>query len=209
MTQMNQAQLNKQRLDKFLMVITLPPALINIETGNLGEHRNTKIIQDSLQFSVYGAVVPSIQVPEITEPYAGQTFKASSHTRPPYENVSVNFTVDSRFNNYWIIYKWLDILNNEEESIYDSNNLMETPTVPTRSRNKDRSLTPPKEYQTDITLYALDEFDKPIVKFVYKKSFPVSLGSINWNYRTDAEVETTFEFAFSQLLVDLISNDTP
>ena len=209
MTQMNQAQLNKQRLDKFLMVITLPPALMNIETGNLGEHRNTKIIQDSLQFSVYGAVVPSIQVPEITEPYAGQTFKASSHTRPPYENVSVNFTVDSRFNNYWIIYKWLDILNNEEESIYDSNNLMETPTVPTRSRNKDRSLTPPKEYQTDITLYALDEFDKPIVKFVYKKSFPVSLGSINWNYRTDAEVETTFEFAFSQLLVDLISNDTP
>ena len=209
MTQMNQAQLNKQRLDKFLVVITLPPALMEISTGDLGEHRNTKIIHDALQFSVYGAIVPTIQVPEITQPYAGQTYKLSSHSRPAYPNISVNFTVDSRFNNYWILYKWLDILNNEKESIYDSNNLMETPTLPTKSRNKDRSLTPPKEYQTDITLYAKDEFDKEIVKFTYKKAFPVSLGAINWNYRTDAEVETTFEFAFSQLLVDLISNDTP
>lgn len=209
MTQMNQAQLNKQRLDKFLMVITLPPALMNIETGDLSEHRDKKIIEDSLQFSVYGAVVPSIQVPEITEPYAGQTFKASSHSRPPYENVSVNFTVDSRFNNYWVIYKWLDILNNDGESVYDYNDLTNTPDIPTQFRRKDKSNTPPTQYQTDISLFALDEFDKPIVKFTYKKSFPVSLGSINWNYRTDAEVETTFEFAFSQLIVDLISNDTP
>ncbi len=65
-------------------------------------------------------------------------------------------------------------------------------------------MTPTTQYQTDISLYALDEFDKEIVKFTYKKAFPVSLGEINWNYRTDAEVETTFEFAFSQLLVDLM-----
>ena len=204
MTQMNQAQLNKQRLDKFLMVLTLPPALMEIGTGNLGEHRNTKIINDALQFSVYGAIVPQVQVPEISQGYAGQFYKVSSNNRPAYPNVSVNFTVDSRFNNYWIIYKWLDILNNEKESVYDSNNLMETPTIPTKSRNKDRSLTPPEEYQTNITLYAKDEFDKEIVKFTYTKAFPVSLGAINWNYRTDAEVETTFEFAFSQLLVDLM-----
>ena len=209
MTQMNQAQLNKQRLDKFLMVITLPPALMNISTGDLGEHRDKKIIENSLQFSVYGAVIPSIQVPEIVEPYAGQTFKASSHTRPPYENITVNFTVDSRFNNYWVLYKWLDILNNEEKSFYDANNLTDTPNIPTDRRPQNRSMTPPTEYQTDITLYAKDEFDKEIVKFVYKKAFPVTLGAINWNYRTDAELETTFEFAFSQLIVDLISNDTP
>ena len=57
---------------------------------------------------------------------------------------------------------------------------------------------------TDFTLYSKDEFDKNIVKFTYKNAFPVSLGQIDYNYRTETEIETTFEFAFSQLLVELL-----
>ena len=57
---------------------------------------------------------------------------------------------------------------------------------------------------TDMTLYAKDEFDKNKVKFTYKNAFPVSLGQIDYNYRTEDEIETSFEFAFSQLLVELL-----
>ena len=42
------------------------------------------------------------------------------------------------------------------------------------------------------------------ILFTYKNAFPVSLGAINYNYRTEGEVETTFEFAFSQLMVELL-----
>lgn len=198
----NQSQLNKSRLDKFLMVISLPESLRNINTSDLGARSNSKVNDNSMQFSVYGAVIPSVTVPEITEQYAGQSIKVSSHRRPAYDNVSVKFTIDNNFNNYWIIYKWLDLLNNDRESVFDSDNISNTRNPSTRDKNA--SLTPPDLYMTDMTLYAKDEFDKNKVKFTYKNAFPVSLGQIDYNYRTEDEIETSFEFAFSQLLVELL-----
>lgn len=200
----NQSQLNKSRLDKFLLVLNLPTPLKGINTGDLNTRKDTKVNENSIQFSVYGAVIPSVTVPEITEQYAGQTFKVSSHRRPAYNNVSVKFTVDNKFNNYWVLYKWLDLLNNDKNSTFDSDNLSNTPKLPTVSRNTTKSSNPPDLYMTDFTLYSKDEFDKNIVKFTYKNAFPVSLGQIDYNYRTETEIETTFEFAFSQLLVELL-----
>ena len=60
----NQSQFNKSRLDKFLLVLNLPPILKDINNDYLGSRKNTGIIENSLQFSVYGTVVPAIQVPE-------------------------------------------------------------------------------------------------------------------------------------------------
>lgn len=199
---LNQSQLNKSRLDKFLMVIGLPDSLKNINTTDLGARGDNKVNENSLQFSVYGAVIPSVTVPEITEQYAGQSFKVSSHVRPAYDNITVKFTIDNNFNNYWILYKWLDLLNNDRDSVFDFDNISKTQSPSTRDKNK--SLTPPDLYMADMTLYAKDEFDKNKVKFTYKNAFPVSLGAINYNYRTEGEVETTFEFAFSQLMVELL-----
>ena len=201
---LNQSQLNKSRLDKFLMVISLPEPLQEINNNYVGASKSSIVNENSLQFSVYGAVIPSVSVPEVTLPYAGQTYKASSNARNPYENVTVNFTIDNKFNNYWVIYKWLDLLNDDRTSTFDAADLSKTPVVAPKFKNKDRSSNPPELYQTTITLYGKDEFDKNIVKFDYTKAFPVSLGGIQYNYREPGEIETTFEFAFSQLLVELV-----
>ena len=202
-----QSQLNKSRLDKFLCVINLPEGLRGINDNNIGSTANNKINENSLQFSVYGAVVPDVTVPDVILPYAGQSFKLSSNTRPPYANVTVSFTVDSKFNNYWVIYKWLDLLNDDKESVFDAQDIAETTKVSSESRTSDkernRSSTPPELYQSLITIYGMDEFDKPIVQFDYTKAFPVSLGGINYNYRESGEIEIEFEFAFSQLIVKL------
>jgi hypothetical protein len=200
----NQSQLNKSRLDKFLMVINLPTSLKNINTTDLGNRKDKVVNENSIQFSVYGAVIPSVTVPEITEQYAGQSFKVSSHRRPAYENVSVKFTVDNKFNNYWVLYKWLDLLNNDRGSVFDSDDLSNTPKLPASSRDKNKSSNPPELYMTDLVLYSKDEFDANVVKFTYKNAFPVSLGQIDYNYRTENEIETSFQFAFSQLLVELL-----
>ena len=200
----NQSQLNKSRLDKFLLVLNLPPALKDISKKYLGDRKNNVIIDDSLQFSVYGAIVPQVQVPELSQGYAGQFYKVSSNNRPAYENVTVNFTIDNEFNNYWLLYKWLDLLNDDNLSQFNGKDIVNVPNIPPGLKNTKKSATPPELYQTDITLYAKDEFDKNRVKFTYTKAFPVTLGSINYNYRTTGEIETTFEFAFSQLLVELV-----
>tara|TARA_R110000751_G_scaffold84451_1_gene168969 strand:- start:9214 stop:9828 length:615 start_codon:yes stop_codon:yes gene_type:complete len=204
MATINQSQFNKSRLDKFLLVLNLPPILKDISKQYLGARENKVVIENSLQFSVYGTVVPSIRVPEENLGYAGQSFKVSKHSRPAYENVSVNFTIDNEFNNYWVIYKWLDLLNDEKNSQFNGKDIFKTPNVSTKERNQNKTLTSPELYQTDITLYALDEFDKTKVKFVYTDAFPVDLGGIDFNYRSAGEIETTFEFAFSQLLVELV-----
>lgn len=164
-----QSQLNKSRLDKFLCVINLPEGLRGINDNSIGATDNNKINENSLQFSVYGAVVPDVTVPDVILPYAGQSYKISSNTRPPYANVTVSFTVDSKFRNYWVIYKWLDLLNDDKESVFDAGNVANTVKVSPESRVSDtkrnRSSTPPELYQSLITIYGLDEFDKPMVQF--------------------------------------------
>ena len=82
------------------------------------------------------------------------------------------------------------MLNDEKASHYNGKNYTNKIT--------------PEDYQSDTTLYAKDEFDNNIVKFTYTKAFPVGLGEISFNYRTAGEIETTFEYAFSQLLVELL-----
>jgi hypothetical protein len=200
----NQSQFNKSRLDKFLLVLKLPPCLQDIKKQSLGSRSNTTIIEDSIQFSVYGSIVPKIEVPHETLGYAGQSFKISKHTRPAYENVSVNFTIDNEFNNYWVLYKWLDILNDEKLSKFNGKDIVNTANINPNLRVSPDAPNPPLLYQTNLTLYALDEFDKNKVKFTYTNAFPVSLGAINFNYRTAGEIETSFEFAFSQLDVELV-----
>ena len=203
MAAVDQSQFNKSRLDKFLLVIDLPNPLKDILTTDLADRKNTSIISDSLQFSVYGSIVPEVIVPEKALGYAGQSLKISSHVRPAYPNINVNFTIDNQFNNYWTIYKWLDFLNDEKESIFNDKNIAKTPEVASNFKTK-KTLPPSNLYQTDFSLYAKNEFDEDIVKFTYTNAFPVSLGKIDFNYREPGEIETSFEFAFSQLLVELI-----
>jgi hypothetical protein len=57
-----------------------------------------------------------------------------------------------------------------------------------------------------MSIFLLDEYDKRIVEFLFKKAFPTTLGSMNLNYRTAEEIETSFTFAYSQFIVKLVEN---
>ena len=186
-----QSQLNKSRSDKFLLVLNLPPILRNIQSNSV--RSNNLLQQDALQFSVYGSVVPNVSVPEVTAGYGGQSYKLSSNSRAAFDKISVNFTIDNRFNNYWVIFKWLALLNDPKGKGYS----------PDEQLNTDKKIAP-EQYQTDFTLFGKDEFDKNIIKFTYTKAFPVNLGSIDYSYREETELTTTFEFAFSQFFVELM-----
>ena len=199
-----QSQFNKSRKDKFLLVMQLPSALLSNNTSDLSVRSDSTVNQDSLQFSVYGSVIPAIQVPELINTYSGQSYKISSGTRPPYENIKVNFTIDNRFNNYWVIWKWLNFLNDSKNSTFNSNNIIPNTNVVLNNQGTLNTALQPQSYQTDFTLYAKDEFNQNIAQFTYTKAFPVSLGSIDYSYRDADEIETTFEFAFSQFFVDLL-----
>jgi len=185
----NQSFLNKSRLDKFIMVFQVPQALKKIESKT--ERRTYNLNEDAFQFSVYGSVVPEITVPSIQIGYAGSNLYNSAHAKEPYPPVTVNFTVDNEFNNYWTIYKWLDLMHDEKEGLYDVDDL----SIDERFAS----------YQTDMTLYGLDEYDNKRIEFTYTKAFPINVGAMNYNYRDSSEIESSMTFVYSQIHSKLIN----
>jgi hypothetical protein len=198
----NQSILNKARKDKFLLSLSIPAALKDFVTKTdrrTNEKSERTVIPDALQFSIFGAVVPGTSVPDTEIPYAGQTLRISTHARPAYDDVTVNFTIDNEFNNYWYIWRWLQVLNDPKLSTYDVNS-----DTPIGSR---ASLTSPNlldDYQTTFTLFGLNEYNKQTIEFTYTKAFPISLGDITYSYRDPAEAECSFTFTFTQMLVKLL-----
>jgi len=187
-----QTPYNKSRKDKFIFVLTLPEAMKDISYTQQENRDDENVLPDTLQFSVYGANIPSVKVDSGDIRFSGQTVKFSTHSRPAYDNVTINFTIDNRFNNYWVIWKWLDILNDDTDAIFMKNADITTST----------SMF--KQYQGTATMYALDEYNVETMKFDFLGVVPVSIGSIDYNYRDEDEIETSFEFSFSKLVPTLL-----
>lgn len=183
-----QSPFNKQRRDKFICVLTIPK-LLRDQIVSISR-RNSSVNFDALQFSVFGAVAPPIEIPPVAIPFSGQTLKVTSYARPSFPHLKVNFTVDNLFNNYWVIYKWLQVFNDPKIGVFD-------PTRP-----EDDSLA--NQYMTNITIYALDEYNKRTAKFDYYRAFPIALEGINYNDRDPSEMECAFEFAYHQLEMSLL-----
>jgi hypothetical protein len=117
----------------------------------------------------------------------------TTHSKSCTEFVRTSGPGDPRFNNYWTIYKWLDLLTSSEDGLVDKDNIL--------VKNNRTDLM---KYAANISIFALDEYDKRTVEFVYTNAFPTSLGGINFNNRDASEIETTFTFNYSRLLVSLV-----
>ena len=156
-----QSPFNLARKDKFLLVLDIPPALKKITSKFI--RNNINILPDTMQFSVAGTVVPEISIPAVQNRYAGQTQTVTSHARDPYPPVTVEFIVDNRFNNYWVIYTWLNLLNDDKSNIYDSMGL----TTPTESLDNPSARGSYNQYKTTISVFGLDEYNKRVVEFKY------------------------------------------
>jgi len=232
---LKQAVFNKGRKDKFLMVITLPNILREINSEILSERSQTLLKQEALQFSIYGSPIPQVRVPDQKLGIYGQTYNVTSQVRDPYDPINVNFTVDNRFSNWWVLWKWLEVLNNPKDSFMpdqfadweegaagvlngaqDSSDkirekLLKKHASNTQPKLSDTASTQPinmvknfLDYQTIITIYSKDEYNKDIAKFTFYNSFITQLAGIDYNYRDPEEIESNFTFVFNQMEVDLV-----
>lgn len=185
-----QSILNKSRADKYKMILNLPDALRGSKSV---ERSNKKIDFNALQFTIYGSPVPDIIVPSVSQMYAGQQLKISSHTRSPYENVFIDFNIDNLYRNWWVVYYWLNLLNNERDSYYDKYNLGEN-----------EAWEAMKDYTANFTIYGMDEYNNNVIKFDYEGCFPVSVTSPKYSDRNPEQLESRFEFAFTFFRATLV-----
>jgi len=158
-----QSVLNRTSKDKFLLVLNLPPILQKDKTIKI----------NPLQLSIFGTIVPTIQVPSNEVRFAGQSINVSSHARPNYTPLPVNFIVDNNFQNYWVLWKWLDALNTARQSLYAGSDFYETIL-------EDTGRGTLLEYQSNFSVISLNEYNQPLVNFSFYNAFITSLGSIEY-----------------------------
>lgn len=195
MSTIQQSILNKNRKDKFLLVLNLPPVLKKANKISPGDRSTEYLNQDSLQYSVYGTVVPKLSVPAVDAAYGAQVPKFTSYARPALDPITVNFTVDNGFNNWWVLWYWLNVINNSTESRYNANEL---PVGPEGIANRTTT------YQTNITVFGLDEYNNKKIQFNYLHAFITDLGGIEYSYKDPELIESSFTFSFGQLEVELL-----
>jgi hypothetical protein len=193
-----QSIFNKALKDKFLLVLNLPKCLKDLQVNNAKENGFVNI--DRLQFSVFSAPSPAISIDAIPLSQQGQIYNITSQKRNAYTPMSVNFTVDNQYGNYYVLWKWLSFINDPKNS--GMNEYFKKTTINPEIRF-DRYL----DYQSEINVYALDEYHKKIGKWVYTNCFPTYLGEISYNYRLPEEAECSFNFVYSQLDFKLVSDE--
>lgn len=176
-----QSPLNLSSKDKFLLILNLPPVLRNRAAND------STIDLKPLQMSVFGTIVPQVSVPAIDTRIMGQSVKFTSLNRPEYAPLTLSFIVDNEYKNYYLLWRWLEIYNDPRHSVYTG---PDTPEASTET-----------EYQTTFSIFALNEYNTPIIEFQFLNAFITNLGAITYNYRESDQLECTADFSFNQLIV--------
>lgn len=197
---MNQTVLNQARRDKFILLLDLPSALKDLSDPILAK----KYSADQIQFMVYGSPVPKIDIPSIDLKFGGQSMKVSSYARTSYPILSLNFIIDNGYQNYWILWKWLNLFNHYENSSSEITINNASYFDKTEDNIKLKNLL--SKYCTTFTLFGLDEYNNKIISFKYTDVFITSLNEINYSHQDPALVTSSVSFAYNQLFVDLLEN---
>ena len=156
-TNYTQSPFNKERKDKFVLVVPTPKVLRDDVSKTVRE--NKFVNPDAVQFSIYGSIIPEVSVPEVEVRYSGQNLHVTSHNRPTYPPIEVNFTIDNRFSNYWFVYKWLDKMQDDYKGYFNPDKDYKDGTVVEDL------------YMANFTIYALDEYNKKVAQFDFTKGF--------------------------------------
>ena len=190
---MNQAPFNKNRQDKFILVLNLPEGIKQI-VDNVTRNTN-RIDANALEISITGTVTPTISIPEKTLPYGAQSIKVSSHAREPYSSLDINFKIDNEYNNYWAIYKWLDIINDVKSGAFNEDDIIKYPGADTQQL---------PIYSSDLNVYGLDEYENKKIQCDYIGAFPTKLTEIQWDYTQNDEIASSATFEFTKVISKLI-----
>ena len=143
--------------------------------------------KDSIDFSLIGVNIPSITTKSENIQYAGGSINVSSHTRSPYDPLTIHFKIDNQFGNYFTIYDWLNFIYDGQAGYFDAKNL-----------STDHSIS---SYQTNISIIGLDNYQNPIIQWIFTHAYPSNLSSIDYNYQSSEELEATATFEFAQMIV--------
>jgi hypothetical protein len=131
---------------------------------------------EGLTMNIHGTVIPSMTLETADVHWQGGVahYDIGSLTFEPWY---VNFTIDSEFDNFKKLYKWLTFINN----------------------NKDRFGRPRDEYKVDAVLRVLNNFKQEIMVVDIRNTWINMLGEIALTYREgDVNLESQANFIYDR-----------
>jgi hypothetical protein len=195
MADKTQPSLNKFSPNKFVLILTIPEVLKTLNTRKLRSNKTFNL--DALQFSLRNINIPQSNVPAHPLHIYGQNYNITSHDRPAYDPLRLDFEVDNEFKNYWVIWQWQQLLAHNLDAMYASPNILPD-GVPDE-------ITPDQyHYVTDLIVFGLDEYNNRKVKFTFKYAFPTAVGELQYDYRNTEELTCNAVFVFNQLDIELL-----
>jgi len=156
--------LNKATPTNFELIFPMVPMGENI--------RETQ----GLTLNIHTTVIPSLTLDTTDVSWQGGTIHQDIGAIT-YEPWLVQFTVDSTFSNWLVLYKWLTFINN----------------------NKDRYGRSTDQYKVDATLRILDNFRKEILVMDLTGVWINMLGEISLTYREGSNnLESSANFIYDR-----------
>ena len=129
-----------------------------------------------LTLNIHGTVVPSMTLANTELDWQGGHYPLAL-APVTFEPWYTNFEVDSDFQNWYKLYKWINFINNNEDR-YDRN---------------------PREYWVDATLHLIDNFDRHVMTLQVYNMFPTMLGEISLSYREgEQNIQSSVSFAYTR-----------
>lgn len=131
---------------------------------------------EGLTLNIHSTVIPSmtIQTSDVNWQGGVAHYEVGQLDFEPWY---VNFTVDSDFDNWKKLYKWITFINN----------------------NKDRFGRPRDEYKVDAVLQVLDNFRQPIMTLDIYNCWINMLGEMSLTYREgDQNLESQANFIYDR-----------
>lgn len=187
-----QSYLNTALPDKFKLVIDIPDRLKTIIKKAGRKCRYADL--DKLQLNIWGVIIPDLDIEEMPIRFSGQTLKYSSLSRPEFPNLNINYQVDNKYENYYLLYKWADLQNDDLYGRFNNKNI-----------GGDRGSGHICEYSAPMTIYALDEYKKEVAKWDFDDCFVSSVGGIEYDFQSNANIITsTFQISYSNIRMDLV-----
>jgi len=194
---MNQSVLNQARIDKFNLLMDIPLALKKTLDPILKTAKNP----NTIQFTVFGSPVPAMKIAPINLPFGGQSYNTSSNSRGPWPPLDLKLVIDNGYQNYWILWNWLNLFNDSSTGHTDMI------SRPSPFEDKDYITNIPfTDYVCDFVLYALDEYNNNIMAFKYKDAFITGLSEINFTHQDENILTSTVSFAYNQMTPQLLNN---
>lgn len=138
-----------------------------------------------LTMNIYGTVLPSMTISTFDNNWQGGHYPQMI-APIEFEPWFTNFEVDSKFDNWYKLYKWIKYINNNENR-YDRK---------------------PEDVWVDATLHMTDNFDNLIMVANIFNIFPTSLGEIAFSYREgEQNIQSSVSFSYTKYEVFRVNTD--